>query len=339
MRYRTLGRSDIKVSEIGFGCWTMGGPNWSTSNGQSIGWSDVNDAEVYEGVRVGVEAGVNHWDNADIYGNGRAERTLANAFKALGVKRETQVIATKVGHFKGTAPNAYEPTHIRAQCEQSLRNLRTDYIDIYYFHHGTYIGQDYDGKQRDYLHDAAATMHALVKEGKVRAIGQSAYSDDDFARAIPVLKPHVLQNKANLRYDDFIRPGCVLQKLMAEHGCTFVAFGPLDQGILLDKFDPENPPAFEPGDYRTNRKDFAPATLRAVREKLQRSVSRFAKPGREAIETLSSAAQRWALAHDHVCSVIPGFRNARQARCNVAAAKDEPMSAGDVTWLREVFKA
>lgn len=338
MRYRTLGRTDIKVSEIGFGCWTMGGPNWSSANGQSIGWADVNQNDINEGIRVGIEAGVNHWDNADVYGNGRAERSLAAAFKALNVKRESQVIATKVGHFKGTAPCAYEPAHIRNQCEQSLRNLRSDYIDIYYFHHGTYIGPDYNDQPHDYLHEAAATMHALVKEGKVRAIGQSAYSDDDFARAIPVLKPHVLQNKANLRSDDFIRPGCALQKLMKEHGCTFVAFGPLDQGILLDKFDPENPPAFEPGDYRNNRKDFAPATLRAVREKLQKVRTRFSTPGRDATETLASIAQRWVLAHDNVCSVIPGFRNARQAKCNVGAAKDQLMQDADVAWLRELFK-
>ena len=121
----------------------MGGPNWSTANGQAIGWADVNEAEVVEGVRAGVDGGVNHWDNADIYGNGKAERLLAECFRKLGVKRDTQVIATKVGHAKGTAPHAYSPSHIRHQCEQSLSNLRTDYIDIYYFHHGTFVGPGY----------------------------------------------------------------------------------------------------------------------------------------------------------------------------------------------------
>src|SRR5215831_3014961 len=108
MRYRQLGRTDIKVSEVGFGCWTMGGPNWNDT-GQSVGWPEVNLDEVVEGIKVGLDAGVNHWDNADAYGNGRAERRLAAAFKKLGVKRDTQVIATKVGHFRGTAPYAYEP--------------------------------------------------------------------------------------------------------------------------------------------------------------------------------------------------------------------------------------
>lgn len=341
MRYRPVGNSGVKVSEIGFGCWTMGGPNWSTANGQPIGWADVNEEDVLKGIKVGLDAGVNHWDNADIYGNGRAERMLAVCFKKLGVKRDTQVIATKVGHFRGTAPYAFESRHIRNQCEQSLRNLGTEYIDIYYFHHGAYVGPGYDGQPRDYLNEAAATMHELVKEGKVRAIGQSAYTDDDFERAVPVLKPHVLQNKANLRYDDFIRPGSRCQALMAKHNCSFVAFGPLDQGILLDKFDPEKPPQFEFGDYRNSRKDFAPDVLRAVRTKLGRLKERFGvsptTSGEEGTAMLSSIASRWVLAHDHVCSAIPGFRNDRQARANVRAASDQPMTQADVEFCRGVF--
>lgn len=342
MRYRSLGRTDIKVSEIGFGCWTMGGPNWSTANGQPIGWADVNEDDILAGVKAGLDAGVNHWDNADIYGNGRAERTLAACFKKLGLTkgrgRENQVVATKVGHFKGTAPSAFDPRHIRNQCEQSLRNLDTDHLDLYYFHHGAYIAPGYDGKPHDYLHEATAAMHALVKEGKVRAVGQSAYTIDDFERAVPVLKPDVLQNKANLRYDDFIRPGSPLQALMAKHGCTFVGFGPLDQGILLDKFDPDNPPKFDEGDYRGARKDFNPQTLRDTRAKLAQLKSRFAQPGVSDIETLSSAVQRWVLAHDHVCSVIPGFRNERQARCNLRAATDAPMTTDDAAWCRSLFQ-
>lgn len=341
MRYRAVGRTAIKVSEVGFGCWTMGGPNWSTANGAPIGWGDVTFEEVLAGVKVGLDAGVNHWDNADVYGNGKAERLLADCFVKLGLTkgkgREGQVVATKVGHHKGTAPHAFEPAHIRRQCEQSLRNLRTDVIDIYYFHHGTFVGPDYEtaltGKQHDYLHEAAGTMHALVKEGKVRAVGQSAYSDEDFARAIPVVKPDVVQCKANLRYDPFIRPGSVLQGLMKQHGCTLVGFGPLDQGILLDKFDPEKPPKFEEGDYRGSRKDFAPETLRAVKGKLAEMKKRFG----EGTEALSSAASRWVLGHENVCSVIPGFRNARQAGMNVRAGIDPPMSAADVEWCRKLF--
>jgi myo-inositol catabolism protein IolS len=343
MRYRQLGRTGIKVSEIGFGCWTMGGPNWSTSNGQPIGWADVNEDDILAGIKAGLDAGVTHWDNADIYGNGRAERMLAWAFRKLGVKRDDQVIATKVGHFKGTAPCAYEPSHIRHQCEQSLRNLSFGkgggHIDIYYFHHGTFTGPAYEGGgvEHDYLHEAAAVMHELVKQGKVRSVGQSAYSYDDFARAVPVVRPDVLQNKANLRYDEFIRPESPMQRLMDKFGCTFVAFGPLDQGILLDKFDPNNPPKFVEGDFRSNRNDFNPDTLRQVRDKLAKVKQRFGSATLPEIETLSSVASRWVLSHPNLCSAIPGFRNERQARCNLRAALDEPMSAADAQWLRELF--
>ena len=333
MRYRAIGKTNIQVSEIGFGCWTMGGPNWSLADGSPVGWADVNDAEVIAGIKVGLDAGVNHWDNADIYGNGRAERTLGQALKSLGIDRKMQIIATKVGHFRGTAPWAYHPAHIRQQCEQSLRNLGTDYIDIYYFHHGTYTGPDHTGAAHDYLHEASATMHALVKEGKVRAIGQSAYNDDDFTRAIPVLRPDVLQNKANMRYDPSIAPGSRVQKLMAEHGCSFVAFGPLDQGVLLDKFDPDNPPKFEEGDYRNQRKDMVPAVLRDVRDKLKTVKAAVGST----TEDLASAACRWVLAHDHVCSVIPGFRNPKQATCNIRAGSDAPMVSDQVRAFRALF--
>jgi myo-inositol catabolism protein IolS len=339
MRYRPIPRTDLQLSEIGFGCWTMGGPNWNLQTGQPVGWANVNEEDVLAGIKAGLDHGVNHWDNADIYGNGLAERRLGSAFRKLGVARDPQVIATKVGHFRGTAANAFEPTHIRRQCEQSLKNLRVDHIDLYYFHHGTFTGPDYDGQSHDYLHEAAGTMHALVKEGKVKAIGQSAYSVEDFARAIPIVRPNILQSKANLRTQDLVVPGGPLLKLMKDHDCAFVAFGPLDQGILLDKFDPEHPPRFE-GEYRENRKDFNPEILRLVRAKLAKAHDHFASrhAGKTRLELFSSIAQRWLLAHERVCSVIPGFRNASQASCNVAAATDEPMAPEDVAWLRELFR-
>ncbi len=339
MRYRTLGTTGIKVSEIGFGCWTLGGPNWSSDTGTPIGWADVDIAEAQAGIKAGLDAGVNHWDNADVYGNGKAERRLAAAFAKLGVKRDGQVIATKVGHFRGTGPGAYDPANIRHQCEQSLRNLRADHIDLYYFHHGTFVGQDHEGREHDYLHEAADTMHALVKEGKVRAVGQSAYSEEDFERCVPVVKPAVLQNKANLRYDAFIRPGSRTQALMEKHGCTFVAFGPLDQGILLDKFDPKNPPTFAEGEYRAGRKDFSPQVLEGVHEKLMQVKQRFRGGWRDLSEIalLSSVVSRWVLGHERVCSAIPGFRNERQATMNVRAGEDPPLSREDVEWLRRLF--
>lgn len=331
MRYHNVGKTDIKVSEIGFGCWTMGGPNWSLSDGNPIGWADVNEDEVLAGVKAGLDAGVTHFDNADIYGNGRAERMLRDCLKKLGVKSSDVVIATKMGHFRGTSEHAYEPFHVRRQCEQSLKNLGVDQIDIYYFHHGNYGNDGALGN----IQDAAGEMRRLVEEGKVRAVGQSAYSDEDFARAVEVVRPDVLQSWASMLQDNFIRPGSSVQKLMDEHGCTFVGFSPLGQGLLLDKFDPENPPSFDDGDIRGARSErFSREALLALKPKMEMMKNRFGS----SVEELASAACRFVAGHPNVCSVIPGFRNERQARCNVRGGLDEPMAEVDLRFCREVFE-
>jgi aryl-alcohol dehydrogenase-like predicted oxidoreductase len=330
MRMHAVGTTDIRVSEIGFGCWTMGGPNWSLTNGQPIGWGDVKEDEVLAGIKAGLDAGVNHFDNADIYGNGRAERMLADCLGTLGVARDKVVIATKVGHFRGTAVHAYEPHYLRKQCEQSLRNLKTDYIDLYYLHHDNWAPDNQPGN----LSDAAEEMHKLLKEGKIRAIGQSAYSDKGFARSVEVLKPAVFQSWASMLFDNFIRPGAPVQDLMTTHKIGFVAFSPLAQGLLLDKFDPENPPSFDEGDVRQNRPDFQTDRLRQLKPRVAKLKDRFGAT----TEDLASAACRFVAAHPNVCSVIPGFRNERQARCNVRGGQDAPFTDADAAYCRDLFK-
>lgn len=326
MNYRNLGISDVKVSEISFGCWTMGGLNWV--NGTPNGWANVNEDEITAGIKTALDAGVNHFDNADVYGNGKAERMLARVFDRLGVQNTSVVIATKIGHFPGTAEHAYEPAHIRHQCEQSLINLRRDYIDLYYLHHGNF------GPDARYLPGAADTLDRLQKEGKIRLKGQSAYSEDDFERAVPVVKPVVLQSSASALGDRFIKPGSRLQKLMKDHNLGFVAFGPLAQGRLLDKFDANNPPQFEPGDHRLNSKSFTAETLQQLKPKLEKLKARFG----HTTEALAAMALNFVLAHDHVVCAIPGFRNDRQAKCNVQAA-GRLLTSDDLTFIRETLAA
>src|SRR3954463_2346530 len=321
MNYRPLGTTDVKVSEISFGCWTMGGLNWV--NGTPNGWADVNEDEIAAGIKAAIDAGVNHFDNADVYGNGRAERMLARVLDRLGVKSTDFVIATKIGWFPGTASHAYEPAHIRHQCEQSLINLRRDYIDLYYFHHGDF------GKDFRYLPAAAETMDALVREGKVRIKGQSAYSADDFERVVPVVKPAVLQSWAHALDDQFIRPGSRVQSLMEKFAMTFVAFSPLAQARLLDKYDPSKPPEFEPGDHRKDSKSFGADAIAALKPKLQKLKDRFGST----TEDLASVALNYILAQPHVACVIPGFRNERQVRANLAG-DGRALSADDVNFVR-----
>nr|CAA9292732.1 Aldo/keto reductase [uncultured Armatimonadetes bacterium] len=324
MNYRNLGTSDVKVSEISFGCWTMGGLNWV--NGSPNGWANVDEDEITAGIKRGLDAGVNHFDNADVYGNGRAERMLARVLDRLGVKSTDVVIATKIGHFPGTAAHAYEPAHIRHQCEQSLINLKRDYIDLYYFHHGDF------GKNGALLDDAAATMDALVAEGKVRLKGQSAYSADDFERAVPVVRPQVLQSWAHALDDQFVRPGSRVSRLMEEHGMTFVAFSPLAQARLLDKYDPSKPPQFEPGDHRKDSGAFQAEAIAALKPRLERLKARFG----DTTEDLAAVALQYILAQPRVACVIPGFRNERQAACNVAGA-DRTLSPEDLAFVRDTL--
>jgi aryl-alcohol dehydrogenase-like predicted oxidoreductase len=324
MQYRPLGTTDIKVSTISFGCWTMGGLNWV--NGTPNGWAEVDEDQVTAGIKAALDAGVNHFDNADVYGNGKAERMLSRVLDRLGVKNTDLIIATKVGHFPGTAEHAYEPAHIRHQCEQSLINLKRDYIDLYYFHHGNF------GPNDRYLHEAAATMDKLVAEGKVRIKGQSAYSEDDFERLVPIVKPAVLQGRANALDDKFIRRGSRVSNLMQKHGLSFVAFSPLAQAKLLDKYDPANPPQFEAGDHRKNSKAFSAEELGKLKPKLEKLKTKFGPT----TEDLAALAINYILAQPHVACAIPGFRNERQARCNLAAA-DKAFSPQDVKFVQETL--
>ena len=297
MKYRKIGKTDIEISEISLGCWTMGGLNWV--NGIANGWANVDEKEIAEAINYAIDNGVTHFDNADVYGNGRAERMLA---RILGKRTNKFIIATKVGWFPGTAANAYEPVHIRHQCEQSLINLKRDYIDIYYFHHGNF------GESDMYLHDAVEVMHRLKEEGKIRVIGQSAYSHEDFVKLVPIVKPEVLQSSANAIDDKYVREGSPTREALDKNNISFIAFGPLKQGIMLGKYDKNNPPKFEPGDHRARSTWFTKEGLESFEPKLEKLKARFGSSPEE----LSRVALQYMLHYSVVGAVIPGFRNLNQ---------------------------
>ena len=321
MKYRSLGSSGVQVSEISLGCWTMGGLNWV--NGSPNGWANVDEAEVKRAIDYALDQGVTHFDNADVYGNGRAERMLS---RILGDRTKKLTIATKVGWFPGTAEHAYEAAHIRHQCEQSLINLKRDVIDLYYFHHGDF------GPNDRYLEGAIKTVRQLKKEGKIRLIGQSAYSNADFERLIPKVEPDVLQSWAHIMDDQFIREGSPVWKLLKERKMSFVAFSPLNQGILLGKFDPKNPPTFEAGDHRLGDKRFTTEELLKVQPKVEKLKSRFGGD----VKDLARVALQYLLANPLVCCVIPGFRNLNQVQVNLAA-DGKPLTSEDVTFIGKTF--
>ncbi|MEO6053741.1 MAG: aldo/keto reductase [Chthoniobacterales bacterium] len=325
MQYRKITGTSLEVSEVSFGCATIGGLNWI--NGASTGWANVNEDEVLAGVRAAIDLGVNHFDNADVYGTGRSERLLGRTLKHLGVKSSDLIISSKMGYLPGTAKHAYEPAHIRHQLEQSLVNLQRDYVDIYYFHHADF------GPDDCYLPEAVETMDALIREGKVRIKGQSAYSVEQFERVVPYVRPQVLQMGANILEDEFIRPGSRMDELLRKWNLSFVAFSPLSRGLLLDKHDPAKPPVYEAGDKRNNKEDFQPESLALLRSKLEKLKTRFGSR----IEDMAAVAINYVLASPHVACVIPGFRNESQVRCNLAAVGRE-LNAADMAFIRTVFE-
>ncbi len=322
MKYRKLGTSDLVVSEISLGCWTLGGRNWS--EGKPNGWADVDENDVKEAIFYALDNGVTHFDNADVYGNGRAERMLA---KFLGNKTKDVTIATKVGWFSGTAQHAYDPLNIRHQCEQSLKNLNRDVIDLYYFHHGNF------GLNDCYLDDAVEEIYKLKAEGKIRHIGQSAYSNDDFLKLIPKVKPIVIQSSANAIDDHYIADGTPVRKLLEEKQISFIAFGPVAQGILLDKYNKNNPPQFEEGDHRKNAERFTVNYLAKIEPKVEALKTKFGSD----IKDLARAALQYLLHYNVVGAVIPGFRNLNQVIINLSA-QDKPLTDEEFNFIRDLFK-
>ncbi len=322
MNYRVLGRSGLEVSEISLGCWAIGGPSWR--DGNPVGWSGSDDKESLDGLRRAWGLGINHFDTADVYGDGHSERVLGEWLREA--PREKMILASKVGWFRGTAKNAMESTHVRHQLEQTLFNLGTDYIDIYYFHNTNF------GPQDQYLEGAAATVQRMKEEGKIRVIAQSAYSFADFQRVCPVTQPDILQFHYNAFGSDFDKLGNLIEWADSQN-LGMVMFGPLAQGLLLDKFDPENPPQFGEGDIRAGNQGFTKERLVALREKLQPLKARF---GGE-VNDLVRLALQFALAQSENACVIPGFKNARQVESNASAA-GQPLSAEDVEFVRQTLR-
>lgn len=320
MKYNRI-TDQISISEIGLGCWTLGGLNWH--NGYSSGWAPVNASEIQKAVDLAIDQGITHFDNADVYGNGDAERLLA---KTLGKKSTQIIISSKVGHFKGTAQHAYEPLHIRHQCEQSLINLNRNYLDIYYFHHGDF------GKQDIYLAPAIDMMQNLKKEGKIRLIGLSAYSTTDFLKLIPKIKPDLIQSWANLLDDRFIAPNTMVRTLLEKEKLPFIAFSPFHEGILLGKYSSQNPPKFKNGDHRQNSSKFSKKELKKNEPIIQKLKDNFG----DTPESLARIALQFLLQNPVVTGVIPGFRNKEQVK-TILAAQNKPLTQEELTMLHLLF--
>ena len=309
---RVLGRSGIEVSEIGLGCWAIGGP--FSMDGMPDGWGEVDDGESVAAVRRAVELGVSFFDTADVYGAGHSEQVLG---RALAGHRDEVVIATKFGYTFDPGQRAItgedaSPGYIRRACEASLRRLGTDRIDLYQLHLGELPAAQ--------VQEVAGTLEELVADGLIRSYGWSTEDPQRVAAFADGTHCAAIQHPLNVLAD---APGMLAA--CDAHDLASVNNGPLAMGLLTGKYGPAS--RLPADDVRSTQPwvgYFAAgrpvpawlARLDAIREVLTSG-------GR----TLAQGALGWLLARSPRTVPIPGIKTVAQAEQNAAALQLGPLPA------------
>jgi aryl-alcohol dehydrogenase-like predicted oxidoreductase len=293
---RTLGRSGIAVSAVGLGCWAIGGR----------GWGEVDDEESVRGIQRGFDLGVTLFDTADVYGYGRSERVLG---RALAGKRQQAVIATKFTYSfdEETGEEFGEnitPEYIRKACEDSLRRLRTDYIDLYQFHWNE-LPVEEAGEVRD-------TLDELVQAGKIRAYGWST----DFVPQARFFaeKPGCTAIQLEMSVIDDNAP---MTAFIEEANLAGINRGPLAMGLLTGKYSASSKIGGD--DIRAEGADWMKYFLDGTPNpewlgKVDAIRQILTSEGR----TLAQGALAWLLTRSPQMLPIPGFKTVAQVEENAA---------------------
>lgn len=320
MRALRFGRTNVHVPAISLGTWGHGGPN--TNEGVSVGWSGHDDRLAKEALVAAYRAGITHWDTADAYGGGHAEQLIGEVF-AHDVPRSAIFAATKFGYVKGPANHYYDVAFMRAQLEASLANMRTDAVDLYYFHHCDF------GPDDVYFDAALAQARRFREEGKIRFLGLSDWNASRIMKFVERVDPDVVQPYRNLLDDDYESSG--LKRWVDDHDLGVAFFSPLKHGLLLGKYDA--PQTFGEGDFRSGVSDFRDA---AIIERMKHAAAamreRFATHPEPVLHAVTGAL----LAGNPTATVLLGQRNPRQAEA--ASKAGEPLTAEDAEWVREVYR-
>lgn len=296
MQYRRLGKSDIEVSEIGFGAWAIGGNEWGP----------VEENESVAAITKAIELGVTFIDTADVYGDGVSEGIVAKAIKG---QRDKVVISTKGGLFGHHRDPKREPVYDTPQkvieaCENSLRRLGTDYIDVYFCH----IWWDKPEETEAFMRG----FDDLKAAGKIRLGGVST---EDFS----YIKHFNRESKLDVVQLDYSILNRSVEKevlpYLKENGIGVVVRGPLRMGILTGKFNPET--TFTPKDVRRNWPGepwFKESLAKVDRLKT------LTQGGQAGAENLGQLALRFVLANDAVSVAIPGAKTPEQVEENARAS-------------------
>ncbi|MGQ7277587.1 aldo/keto reductase [Brevibacillus thermoruber] len=294
MEKRRLGDSELFPSVIGFGAWAAG----------KTGWGDVDERAIVEAIQTAYDLGVNFFDTAPFYGYGESERILGKTLKPV---RDKVIIATKFGIVwddKGGFVMDVSRKNILREIDESLKNLGTDYIDLYQVHWPDH---------KTPIQETMETLNELVQSGKIRYIGVSNFSVEQMEEARKYAHVVSLQSQYNL-----LQRGVEQAEYpyVERVGMGFIPYSPLAQGLLTGKFTKETKipeddvrrqfnPLFKDGEFEANVEKA---------EKIRTIADRYGKP-------MAQVAVNWLLAKPAVATVITGAKNKEQVIQNVAAAE------------------
>ena len=288
MQSRNLGSSELKITPIIMGTWQAGKDMW-------VG---IDDARTTDAIQAAFEAGITTFDTAEVYGNGHSERILG---AALADVRDQVVLATKV------FANHLKFDQVIAACHRSLKNLKTDYIDLYQIHwpSGSF------GTKPVPVEETMQAMNKLKEQGKIRAVGVSNFSRQQLEEAVQYGSIDSLQPPYSLfwrQVEKDAMPYCV------DNNITLLAYSPMAQGLLTGKFGPDH--EFQKGDHRKKNRLFEPDNS----ERVQQAIARLRPIAEELEMSLGQLALAWVISHPDTCA-IAGARSKKQVTQNAGAAQ------------------
>jgi len=316
MEYRTLGRTHMKVSGIGFGAWAIGGA-----------WGAVDDEESLRALHAAVDAGINFIDTADVYGDGHSERLVARLRRER--RGETIWVATKAGRrLPEQTPEGYSRQNLSAWVEDSLRNLEMDALDLLQLH--CPHPKIYD------MPEVFGILDDLARAGKIRYYGVSVETVDEAHRAVRypgVQTVQIIFNMFRHKPAESFFPEAKARRV------GILARVPLASGLLTGKLRRDS--SFAPDDHRHFNRDGQAfdqgETFAGVPYELGLEAVEDLRPLVPRGATLAQLALRWVLMSDAVTCAIPGARTETQARDNAAAAALPPLTDEAMASVRAVY--
>lgn len=316
MFYRMLGSTGMRVSAIGFGAWAIGGS-----------WGNVNDQDSYAALNRAVDLGINFFDTADVYGNGRSETLLGRLRRERA--SENIYIATKIGRrLDPHVAEGYTPENLMAFVDQSLKNLGMEQLDLVQLHCPP--GAVYDDAR------VFDTLDKLKRAGKIRSYGVSVERISEALKAIEYPGVQTVQIIFNMFRQ---RPITDFFPIAKERNIGIIARVPLASGLLTGKMSPET--HFAENDHRNyNRNGEAfdkGETFSGVDFKTGLKAVEELKMIKPVEMTMAQFALRWILMFDAVSCTIPGAKNPRQVEENAAAADFPQVDSETMREIEDVY--